>query len=332
MNVRVIQPGMFTTVQDLGRAGLQRDGVPVSGAMDTFALRAANLLTGNAPGDAGLEMTLTGATLEFQGGALVALCGAPVDARAGAVPLPMWHPVWIPRGTTVTCGSVLSGCRAYLAIAGGIVEPVILGGRSTFTRGGFGGHAGRPLMAGDELPVGTLSPLSVRIAASVAGDGHLPCAAHWGTGPSMRPAYAREPVVRLLQGAHASSLTAESRDRLFREAFRVSPQSDRMGYRLEGAPLQLTAPLELLSEAVVFGTMQLPPSGEPIVLMADRQTTGGYPRIGEVVTVDLPLMAQLKPGDQVRFRPVSLVDAQRLYLERERELAQAARESHFRHS
>ena len=332
MNLRVIQPGMFTTVQDLGRSGLQRDGVPVSGAMDTFAMRAANLLTGNAPGDAGLEMTLSGATLEFQGGALVALCGAPVDARAGELLVPMWHPVWIPRGTTLVCGAVRTGCRTYLAIAGGVVEPVMLGGRSTFIRGGFGGHAGRQLMAGDELPVGTLSPLSVRIAASVAGDGQLPRAPHWGIGPSMRPAYAREPVVRLLQGAHAVSLTAVSRDRLFREAFRVSTHSDRMGYRLEGAALQLTAPLDLLSEAVAFGTVQLPPSGEPIVLMADRQTTGGYPRIGEVASVDLPLMAQLKPGDHVRFRPVSLVDAQRLYLQRERELAQAAREILFRHS
>ena len=332
MSLRVIQPGMFTTVQDLGRPGLQRDGVPVSGAMDTFALRAANLLTGNAAGDAGLEMTLTGATLEFNGGALIALCGAPVDAWAADVQVPLWHPVWIPRGATLTCGPVLTGCRTYLGIAGGVVEPVILGGRSTFTRGGFGGHAGRHLMAGDELPVGTLSPLSVRIAAAVAGDGHLPRAAHWGIGPSMRPGYSREPVIRLLQGAHSASLTAVSRDRLFREPFRVSTQSDRMGYRLEGVTLELTAPLDLLSEAVVFGTMQLPPSGEPIVLMADRQTTGGYPRIGEVVSVDLPLMAQLKPGDQVGFRPVSLVDAQRLYLERERELAQAAREILFRHS
>ena len=138
MNLRVIQPGMFTTVQDLGRSGLQRDGVPVSGAMDTFAMRAANLLTGNAPGDAGLEMTLSGATLEFQGGALVALCGAPVDARAGELLVPMWHPVWIPRGTTLVCGAVRTGCRTYLAIAGGVVEPVMLGGRSTFIRGGFG--------------------------------------------------------------------------------------------------------------------------------------------------------------------------------------------------
>ena len=332
MNLCVIQPGMFTTVQDLGRPGLQRDGVPVSGAMDTFALRAANLLTGNAAGDAGLEMTLTGATLEFHGGALIALCGAPVDARADDAPVPMWHPVWVPRGATLTCGPLLTGCRTYLGIAGGVVEPVILGGRSTFTRGGFGGHAGRHLMAGDELPVGTLSPLSVRIASAVAGNGHLPRVAHWGIGPSVRPGYSREPVVRLLQGAHSASLTAVSRDRLFREPFRVSTQSDRMGYRLEGVILELTAPLDLLSEAVVFGTMQLPPSGEPIVLMADRQTTGGYPRIGEVVSVDLPLMAQLRPGDQVRFRPVSLVDAQRLYLERERELAQATREILFRHS
>lgn len=323
---------MFTTVQDLGRTGFQRDGVPVSGAMDALALRAANLLVGNSASDAGLEMTLTGPTLAFNGGAVIALCGASIDARAGEVTVPSWHPVWMPRGSTLVCGSMSAGCRSYLAIAGGIAEPVVLGGRSTFIRGAFGGHRGRALVEDDELPLGVLAPLAVRIASALAGDGHDPMVAHWGIGRSMRPPYSVEPAVRVLAGAHATLLTRGSRDRLFGEAFRVSPHSDRMGYRLDGVELELERPMDLLSEAVAFGTIQLPPSGKPIVLMADHQTTGGYPRIGEVASVDLPLLAQLRPGDHVRFRPVSLKEAQHLYLERERELIQAQREILLRHS
>lgn len=332
MSIRVELPGIFTTVQDLGRTGFQRDGVPVSGAMDAFSLRAANLLVGNAPGDAGLEITLTGPTLVFERGTLIALCGAPVEAQAGDLPVPSWHPVWLPRGSSLRIGPLRSGCRTYLAVAGGIAEPVVLGGRSTFTRGAFGGHEGRALTEGDDLPLGTLGSLSTRIVARLAGDGHEPVIAHWGIGPSMRPSYSASPTIRLLDGAQSSALTEPSRRLLFSETFRISSQSDRMGYRLEGIALKLKEPMDLLSEAVAFGTMQLPPSGLPIVLMADRQTTGGYPRIGEVATVDLPLLAQLRPGDRVGFRSISLTESQRLYLERERELVQAQREILLRHA
>jgi antagonist of KipI len=323
---------MFTTVQDLGRRAFQRDGVPVSGAMDAFALRAANLLVGGDGNEAGLEITLAGPTLQFESGALIALTGGQAQAYAGEMPVPSWRPIWIPLGTELRIGRLDSGCRAYLAIAGGIAEPVVLGGRSTFARAGFGGHGGRALIAGDDLPLGTLSPLAARIAGGLAGEGTALVAAAWGIGRSMRPAYSAFPIVRLLEGAHITALTADSRTDLFSVPFRVASQSDRMGYRLEGVELRLQHPLDLLSEGVAFGTMQLPPSGQPIVLMADRQTTGGYPRIGEVATVDLPLLAQLRPGDSVNFRPISLAHAQHLYLERERELLQARRELTFRHS
>lgn len=332
MSVRVLQPGMFTTVQDVGRQGFQRDGVPVSGAMDAFALRTANMLVGGADTDAGLEITLAGPTLAFESGALVALTGGHADAFAGDVPLPLWRAVWLPKGTELRIGRLESGCRTYLAIAGGIDEPAVLGGRSTFTRAGFGGHEGRALIQGDELPLGVLSPLAARIAAALAGEGTRSVVASWGIGPSIRPPYSASPTVRLLEGAHTAALTSDSCTDLFTLPFRVASQSDRMGYRLEGVELRLQRPMDLLSEGVAFGTMQLPPSGQPIVLMADRQTTGGYPRIGEVATVDLPLMAQLRPGDSVNFRPISLAHAQHLYLERERELAQARRAITLRHS
>lgn len=332
MSIRVVNGGMFTTVQDLGRTGYQRDGVPVSGAMDRFALRAANILVGNAPGDAALEVTLRGPALEMEAGALVAVAGATSEVSLDGEPVPLWHPVWVPRGSLLQFGTVYSGCRAYLAIAGGIDVPIVLGGRSTYVRGGFGGLGGRAIVAGDVIPVGALPGLSARIAASMAKDPALYVVASWGIGPSARPPYATQPVVRMLEGAHSSALTATGRQALFTQQFTVSPHSDRMGYRLLGTQLELTKPLDLLSEAVTFGTMQLPPSGQPIVLMADHQTTGGYPRIGEVASVDLPLMAQLRPGDSVRFVPVSLAEAQRLYLEREREMSRAQREILLRHS
>jgi len=197
--------------------------------------------------------------------------------------------------------------------------------RATYVRAALGGIDGRALRRGDELPVGRPSELSRRIGAAIQtsrGNNRI-AIGKWGVSSSLAPFHSSSAVVRVIEGEHAHLLTSESRDRFWSGEFRVAAQSDRMGYRLEGVSLELSTPTELLSEAVVFGTVQLPPGGNPIVLMADRQTTGGYPRIGEVATVDLPFMAQLKPGDRLRFRPVSLDEAQRLYLAREDNIRQA---------
>lgn len=319
MSLLVREPGLLTTVQDLGRTGHQREGVPVGGAMDPFALRVANLLVGNEPGAAGLEITLAGPALRLEAGALVALAGADLGATLDGAPLPPWRPAWAPEGATLSFGTAAGGCRAWLAVAGGIEVPPVLGSRSTFVRAALGGVEGRALRAGDALPVGRPTALGERIARSLRRDARR--IAGWGAGPSLLPAYSHRPVVRLLPGEHADALAPASRRALTGEEFRVSPRSDRTGYRLEGPRLELSAPLEPLSEAVVFGTVQLPPDGAPIVLMADRQTTGGYPRVGEVATVDVPLLARLRPGDRLRFRPCSLAEAQALYLARERDLA-----------
>jgi antagonist of KipI len=202
--------------------------------------------------------------------------------------------------------------------------PLVFGSRSTYLRASFGGLDGRALRAGDELRCGEASTLSRRISDTLAhhGDGDVHVAT-WSVAADIRPAYASEVVVRFVDGAHTHQLTPDSRDALSASRFRISSSSDRMGYRLEGATIALQHPVEMLSEAVAFGTVQLPPGGAPIVLMADRQTTGGYPRIGEVASVDLPLVAQLKPGDTLRFVSISLEEAERLYLAREQDLAQA---------
>jgi antagonist of KipI len=201
----------------------------------------------------------------------------------------------------------------------------VLGSRSTYVRGGVGGVSGRALRKDDVLAFGPPSPLSRRISSDlsaryVARRVHV---AAWGASTALVPRYSPAPSVRLLVGEHMHMLTPASRELLFRTEFRVGAQSDRMGYRLEGASLEVSESKELLSEGVAFGTVQLPPGGKPIILMADRQTTGGYPRIGEVASVDLPLVAQLRPGHRIRFRPISLSEAHALYLVREADFAQA---------
>lgn len=320
--MRVVAGGLRTTVQDLGRPASQRQGVPAGGAMDRIALRIGNVLVGNDEDMAALEATLIGPTLSFEHPTLVAITGADLGATVDHEPLPTWHAALVRGGSTLRFGAPKSGCVAYVAVAGGIDVPIVFGSRSTYLRAEFGGLEGRALRAGDILNIGTSSELSRRIAASLRDDAAV-SVARWSVGPGVRPRYASDVLVRLVAGAQTSALSAESRERLFSTQFRVSASSDRMGYRLDGATLSLANPIEMLSEAVAFGTVQLPPGGTPIILMADRQTTGGYPRIGEVATVDLPLVAQLKPGDHLRFRPISLQDAQRLYLAREHELAQA---------
>lgn len=302
MSIRVVLGGPSTTVQDLGRRGVQRDGVPESGAMDAVAARIANLLVGNDERAAVLESTLAGPALLFERAATVALGGGDFAATLDGEPVHPWHAFPVRAGATLTLGNARHGCRAYIAIAGGIDVPVVLGSRSTCLPARFGGHEGRALRAGDVLrhhePL--VQPARRALAAS------------------LRPSY--DSTVRMIAGAHQPLLGPASREALFGSALRVSQRSDRMGYRLEGANLVLRAPVELLSAGVAAGTLQLPPGGAPILLMADHQTTGGYPIVGHVATVDLGKVAQLRPGDAIRFAGISLDEAQRLYLERERSL------------
>jgi len=311
MTIVVERPGLHTTVQDLGRPGHQHEGVPVGGAMDDVALRVANLLAGNAPGAAALEATLAGPVLRFERTTRIALAGADLGWTVDGRPVAPWRSVVVPAGGVVAAGQTRAGCRGYLAVVGGLDLPVVMGSRATYAPATMGGLHGRALRAGDVLPL-------VRDTSQPRGAGRT-------LAPSARPVYGD--VVRLVLARHAEVLSASSRARLLDAPFRVSAHSDRMGVRLEteGAPLALEPRLEPLSAGVAMGTVQLPAGGAPIILMADRQTTGGYPRLGEVATVDLPVVAQLCPGDRVRFAPVSLAEAQRLYLARERELALLAR-------
>jgi antagonist of KipI len=306
--VRVLDPGLMTTVQDLGRFGYQKDGVTSGGAMDPLALRIANVLVGNEENEAALEMTLKGPTIEFLHDSLIAICGADLSANITDLSVPDWCAISVKEGAILAFGDTKWGCRAYLAITGGINVPEVMNSKSTYLRAAIGGIDGLPLQAGCEVPVGAGHTGTIGAGAS----GPLPFAL---TERSLRTDdalgfYERDRPLRVLRGPHWGLFDKRDRSVFLNEVFEVSDAADRMGYRLSGPLLDSGKRDELISSAVSPGTVQVPPSGEPIVLMADRQTTGGYPVIGVVATADLPLVAQLRPGDEVRFEEVTIERAQ----------------------
>jgi antagonist of KipI len=310
MSIAVLTAGLLTTVQDLGRHGRAAIGVGTSGAMDSVALRIANILVDNVENAPTLEITLRGPRLRFDRETRVAITGAEIDAHCGDQPLPLWRPFVVRAGSEIMLGSMRRGARAYLAVAGGFDATPILGSASDDINAGFG----RPLAAGDVL--------SIASSSGSEADFTTP---KWSIDPTSWFHSEALPSIRVIAGPHFDRLDEPSRDAFFQSTFRISADSNRVGYRLEGPALALRAPLELISEGVVSGTMQLPPGGAPIVLMAEAPTTGGYPRIGQVASVDLPRLGQLRPGDTLRFTPISLADAQTRYLEREQTIAALSR-------
>lgn len=322
MALNVVRGGILSSVQDLGRWGFQRFGVPVGGAMDEFSHRLANLLVGNDEADAAVEITLVGPAFTLTDDTLLAVCGGDFEPQVNGERLPRARPVMVKAGATLDFGRCKRGCRAYLAVSGGFqVEPV-LGSRSTFLRGGFGGYHGRALKRGDVLETRETDPalypgLRERLRLSLAASAHPPWAATERVELLSPGPYA----IRFVRGRHWECFDDDALARFQASEYRVGAQSDRQGYRLVGPPLLLKEPINMISEGVTFGTIQVPPDGEPIVLMASRQTTGGYPRLGEVVSADLPLLAQLPPGAGIRFQSVSLEQAYALLAQREQDLA-----------
>lgn len=312
MSLEVLKPGLCTTLQDAGRTGHQQIGVPVNGAMDAQALQMANLLVGNRMDQGALEITLQGPTLRFDAGALIALAGADLGALLEGQALPPNQAVRVKPGAILTFGQRRCGARAYLAVAGGFHLGALLGSVSSNRRGGYPGMQGRALVAGDRLGFASCFRNAPRLV--------LPSAL------KRRIEREADRAIRILPGAEWAAFSEQAQQHLLGSEYRIGNDSERMGYRLEGAELALRTPLELLSEAVTFGTVQVPPSGQPIVLMADRQTTGGYPRIANVISADLPLLAQRLPGEAVRFQLTTLKDAQRLAVQRARLLLQLERE------
>lgn len=316
MSVRVTRPGLLSCVQDLGRFGLQHLGIGSCGAMDPLSHRMANALVGNAQGAATLECTVLGPELVFGTDALVAIYGAEFSARTASTPFPLNRPVLVPAGTTLGFGNALRGARAYLAIAGGFDVPMLLGSRSTYVPGQFGGLQGRALKAGDRLAtVADLAELSAsrfarlgRRGAGTTQRGTLR-SVRWSA-PALSLPDRRGATIRALEGRQHAQFDTASREAFFSAAWRVSPDSNRMGYRMLGPKLARTRQVEILSEPTCLGTVQVPNDGTPIVLMADHQTTGGYPKIAEIAGADIPELAQLAPGGEVHFVKCTLEEAE----------------------
>lgn len=306
-SIHVVRPGLLTTVQDLGRWGHQAAGVPVAGPMDTFSHRLANALVGNDPDAATLEITLIGPELEFDAPAVVAVCGAEFDISANGQLVTPGAPLSMAAGTRLQFGRRRGGARAYLAVSGGLQTPVVLGSRATHLVSAMGGLNGRPLVAGDELP---LLPTATRATSQRVAGLTLP------TNGRAR--------LRVLPGPQADWFEPAALETLSKVAFRISPRSNRMGYRLEGPPLSRRVLSEPISEPLAFGAVQVPTAGEPILLMADRQTSGGYPKVASVIAADLPIAGQLAPGDFIEFAFCSRQEAAAALIARERPLLRVA--------
>ena len=312
---RVIAAGSLTTVQDGGRDGWRHLGVGRAGALDPASTALANRMVGNASDAAVLEITLSGPTLELPQPARIALCGAAIDARfedsqGRTHAIPGGRPVDLPAGL-LRLGAIRSGLRAWLAVAGGFDVPHVLGSRSTDLRGGFGGLHGRALRSGDALSLGP----------QPAFDLIEPQTPAWWVALDTALANA-SPIRYVATGGNPASIDAAQA--LAAQDWRVDPRSDRQGLRCSGAPILATLP-EQVSAPVAPGTIQLPPDGQPIVLLADAQTVGGYPRLGHVIAVDLPRLAQLRAGEALRFEAIAVDTAVALRRKRDAELTRALR-------
>jgi antagonist of KipI len=301
MALRVLRPGMLTTVQDLGRWGWQGFGVPVAGPMDAYSHRFANSLVGNEQDAAALEITLIGPELEADTQTLCVVAGARFETMLNGAPIDERNPFLVPAGGRVKFGPRLAGARATFAVRGGFDVPATFGSRATSIVSGIGPF-GRPLQTGDVLPVAQSRAVS---------------APAMGRGLRLPEGGAR---VRIMRGPQQALFTTDALETLRTSRFVVTPQSNRMGYRLDGPPLRRPAGADILSDATPFGSIQVPASGTPILLMADRQTTGGYPRIGTVISADLPTAGQLAPGDWIEFEECSREEAIAALKQQEREL------------
>ena len=303
MSTLVVEtPGLLTTVQDLGRPGFGPWGVSPSGAADPVALRLANLLLENPPQTAVLEMTLLGGTFLFPEGATIALTGADFSPCADGRAIEMWTPQALRPGAKLVLGPTKNYARCYLAISGGLGVAPSLGSAATHLMSGLGGFEGRALRKGDILPLGRHKKNIAFKKVSQAVLLHL------------KP----RKKIRVTDGPQSTSFSDEARKTFFSASFRVSEASDRLGIRLEGPQIPAAGSAEMITEGVTLGAVQMTPSGQPIILGVEQQTTGGYPKIANVIGADLHRLGQLRPRDEIRFERTSLAVARSLWIEQER--------------
>jgi antagonist of KipI len=307
----VILPGAFTTVQDPGRYGYQKYGVSISGAMDRFALRVANLLVGNEEGEAAVEATVNGPKLKALGNMRMAITGADLSPEIDGEPAPMWRAFHVPEGSVLSFGPPKSGCRAYLAVSGGIDFPMVMGSRSIHTRSNLGGE-GRVLAKGDLIKIKDSG-----VWVQKPGVYQLT--------EDLVPFYGRQWEVRVVMGPQNDYFTRRGIETFLSSEYEITPQADRMGYRLKGPKIGHKSGADILTDATPPGSIQVPGDGMPIILLADGQTTGGYSKIATVISVDQDLLAQARPGDRVRFQKITITEAHRLLEEVEKRIGEIRR-------
>jgi antagonist of KipI len=314
MAFSIIKPGLLDTIQDLGRHGFGNIGVNPGGAMDVYAAQVANLLVGNDQHEAVIEIHFPGPQILFEQNTLIAITGANFSPTINDEEIPRWQPVVIRKNTVLHFPSLVQGGRCYLSVHGGYCLKKWLNSYSTNLKAGAGGLAGLALKKGDELPFNENTIYFAGLLKNESNFETLP----WRVNTEKIYQYPHE--IGFLPGREWECLSTSAKKILLENNFLIHPSSDRMGYQLKGAALALERPVELVSSAVSFGTVQLLPNGQLIVLMADHQTTGGYPRIAHVVTAHLPKLAQLRPSDTIQFKLMDHAMAERLLVCRQKEL------------
>ena len=319
MSISVLNPGLLTTIQDLGRYGYQKYGVIVSGAMDTYAMRLANILVGNDENEGVLEITMIGPSLKLEKGILISITGGNISPTIKGKKIPMGRPVYLNEDCVLNFGPCIAGCRSYLAIAGGFDVPEVMESKSTYLRAQFGGFNGRTLKKGDILNIGVKSSTANKIIKKLEeikpNDEFV--TPSWYVKDSTVE-NSNSAIIRVFPDRQFNNISDESVNKFFNSKFNIDNKSDRMGYRLCGEKIELKERLEMISEEVSVGTIQIPPDGNPIILLADRQTTGGYPKIAHVASVDIQKIAQLKPNNKITFKQITFKEAEKLYFEREK--------------
>lgn len=291
----------MTTIQDLGRYGFQKFGMPVSGAMDTYSMQLANWLVSNPRYEACFEITFQGPEIEFQCDTMISLCGAPIDASINGKMIETSSSYRVFKGDILKTGNVTRGLRTYLAIDGRIMVPKVMGSKSTYLRGRLGGFQGRKITDGDVIEIH---------ACGFASERDLPY--------EFRRFYPASQTLRIIPGTEVAQFEFSGLATFLSSEYTVSPQNDRMGYRLTGPVIAHKAGADIISSGITNGSIQVPGHGQPIIMLADHQTVGGYTQIANVISVDLPLISQLKTGDKIRFKEINLDEAQSLLEKQEK--------------
>lgn len=326
MSIRVINGGLLTSIQDLGRYGYQKYGVVVSGAMDSYSMKLANIIVGNDENEAVLEITMIGPVLNLEKGNLISMTGADISPTIDGQKVPMGKPVYINEDCVLKFGKCVSGCRAYLSVAGGFDVSTVMDSKSTYLRAKLGGMDGRNLKKDDVLNINEKSELSLNIIKKIKeiSEKEIFNAAKWHIKNYIEE-NSKAIIIRVFEDRQTSYLTKDSLADFFNSSFVIDTKSDRMGYGLNGPKIELKEKIEMISGEVSFGTIQLPPDGNPIILLADRATAGGYPKIAHVAAYDLHKLVQLKAFDNIRFEKITLKEAEKLYIKREKYIEELKR-------